>query len=190
MSTAAVERAKPAVQTRKNPRARGLLAVGGFVGVVAYLYFADLARVRAAGGNRRGLWPFVALGVWACDAHPVRIRNRKVSMSMGLSEVPDPGRHRLPATRAHVGRRVVRLRGCERSTSGASMKTLFHSAIYVAPSGAGIAVYYALAGPGVTGRGTRLAGQRRHRGARRRAWTSCWSSLVIAVVDAVPARFP
>ncbi len=146
MSTAAVERAKPAVQTRKNPRARALLAVSGFVGVVTYLYFADLARVRAAGGDRWGLWPFVALGVWACDAHPVRIRNRKVSMSMGLSEVPilvgivflQPG-----LTLAAVSCGYVAANAHQRRPL---MKTLVHSAIYVASVGAGIAVYYAWLG--------------------------------------------
>jgi diguanylate cyclase (GGDEF)-like protein len=142
LSTAAVERAKPGVQTGKRSRARAFLAISAFVGVVAFLYVEDLARIRAAGGDRWGLWPFVALGVWACDAYPVRIRNRKVSMSMGLSEVPilvgvvflKPG-----LTLAAVSCGYVAANAHQRRPV---MKTLVHSAIYVAAVAAGIAVYY------------------------------------------------
>jgi diguanylate cyclase (GGDEF)-like protein len=58
------------------------------LGLVALLYFQVLLKLKPVGGNRWPLFPLLALGVWASDTHPIKIRNRKVSLSIGLSEIP------------------------------------------------------------------------------------------------------
>ena len=88
LSTETPERAKQAAKTSKTSRARALIAAGTFACVVALIYVEKLAKVKPAGGNRLELWLLIALGVWASEAHPVRVRNRKMSLSIGLSEIP------------------------------------------------------------------------------------------------------
>jgi diguanylate cyclase (GGDEF)-like protein len=60
-----------------------ILAVG-----TALLYFTELAGRKPAGGERPGLWLFVALGIWGACAQPVTVRNRQSSVSIVLTEIP------------------------------------------------------------------------------------------------------
>ncbi len=126
----------------ESSRPRTLLAAGSLAGIIAGLYVADLSKVRSAGGDRLALWPLVALGIWATDTHPVRIRNRKISMSVGLSEIP-----------VMVG--IVFLRplltlaavACGYVVANAQqrrplLKNLVHSAVYLVAVGGGTVVYY------------------------------------------------
>jgi diguanylate cyclase (GGDEF)-like protein len=142
LSTEAVERAKPAGQAKGGSRARALMAVTALSAVVAVIYVTDLARIRTAGGDRLWLWPLVAAGVWASDAHPVRIRNRKVSLSIGLSEIPvlvgivflAPGLTLGAVSCGYLAANLQHRRPL--------MKTFVQTGIYVAAISAGIAAYY------------------------------------------------
>ncbi len=58
------------------------------LGLAALLYFQDLAKLRPAGGDHWPLLPLLVLGVWAGDTHPIKIRNRKMGMAIGLTEIP------------------------------------------------------------------------------------------------------
>ena len=68
--------------------ARALGASLVLAALMVCLYLGELENLKPAGGNRWLLWPLVALGVWASDTHPVRIRNRKMSVSLSLTEIP------------------------------------------------------------------------------------------------------
>jgi diguanylate cyclase (GGDEF)-like protein len=65
-----------------------LAASGGLCAVIALIYFKCLGCLHPVGGQRLVLWPLVALGIWASEAYPVKVRNRKMSLSIGLSEIP------------------------------------------------------------------------------------------------------
>ncbi len=142
MSTEAVERAKPAGHTRETSPTRALLALFVFVSVVAFLYLEDLARIKPAGGDRLGLWPLVVLGIWASDAHPVRIRNRNSSLSIGLSEIPvmvgvvflPPGLTLGAVSCGYLAANLQQRRPLA--------KTFVQTVVYVAAVSAGIAAYY------------------------------------------------
>jgi diguanylate cyclase (GGDEF)-like protein len=121
---------------------RAGLAVGAFAGVVAFLYAGDLAGIKTAGGDRLALWPLIAFGIWASDAHPVRVRNRKYSLAIGLSEIPvlvgvvflRPGLTLGAVSCGYLAANAQHRR--------ALVQTLVHWAIYLAAVSAGIAVYY------------------------------------------------
>ena len=142
LSTAAVERAKPAAQTRGSSPARGSAGPGGFCCRRRRALLSGAGRSQARGGDRLGLWPLLVLGIWASDSHPVRVRNRKYSLSIGLSEIPvlvgvvflRPGLALGAVACGYFAANVQQRRPL--------MKTLVHTVIYVAAVGAGIAVYY------------------------------------------------
>jgi len=87
LSKDASEKAGPTWPGRAS-RALRLGAAALMLGLVALLYFQDLAKLNPAGGDHWPLLPLLALGVWAADTHPIKIRNRKVGMSIGLTEIP------------------------------------------------------------------------------------------------------
>ena len=72
----------------RPPPSRAVAAVSAVAGVVALLYFEELARLKPVGGERLVLWPVVALGVWASSAHAVHVRTRKMHLVITLSEIP------------------------------------------------------------------------------------------------------
>jgi diguanylate cyclase (GGDEF)-like protein len=142
LSPEPAQRAKPAAQRSDSSRLRALVAVSVFAAAVAFLYVEMLAGIKAAGGDRLGLLPLVALGVWASDAHPVRIRNRKASVSIGLSEIPvlvgivflRPGFALGAVSCGYLAANIHQRRPWA--------KMLIQSVVYAASVGAGILVYY------------------------------------------------
>ncbi|HXW80880.1 MAG TPA: hypothetical protein VEJ84_15365, partial [Acidimicrobiales bacterium] len=89
MGTEANKLAKSTVHPSQTSRGRVLLAAAGALcAVVALVYFKCLGGLHPVGGQRLLLWPMVALGMWASDAYPVKVRNRKMSLYIGLSEIP------------------------------------------------------------------------------------------------------
>jgi hypothetical protein len=88
LGTEAPQRALPTGRTSQLSRWRVLSASGALSGIVALVYFKFLGPLHPAGGKRLVLWPLVALGMWASISYPVRVRNRKMSLSIGLSEIP------------------------------------------------------------------------------------------------------
>ena len=57
-------------------------------GAVVWVYLEKLQGLRSAAGERWVLWPLVALGLWATASHQITIRNRRMSLSIGLTEIP------------------------------------------------------------------------------------------------------
>jgi diguanylate cyclase (GGDEF)-like protein len=80
--------AGPDVRAQHVPIVRALLLAGTLAGGAVLLYFTQLSALKPVGGNRPVLWSFVALGVWAACAQPVRVRNRQSSLSIVLTEIP------------------------------------------------------------------------------------------------------
>jgi predicted signal transduction protein with EAL and GGDEF domain len=68
--------------------ARGAAAVVALFGVTTWFYFHRLAGLRPASGDHWVLWPLVALGAWAGEVNPVKLHNRRVNLSIGLSDLP------------------------------------------------------------------------------------------------------
>ncbi|HMK96725.1 MAG TPA: EAL domain-containing protein [Acidimicrobiales bacterium] len=66
---------------------RAVLASFVTVGLLVWLYFAQLSPLQPAGHSRPVLWPIVAVGTWGSLANPVTVRNRKVGVYIGLSEI-------------------------------------------------------------------------------------------------------
>ncbi len=135
------ERAKPASRTARTSAGRALFAAAALLGVVVLLFADDLARAKPPGGNRLELWPIVVLGFSASVAHPVRIRNRKVSLSIGLSEIPVLVgvvflRPALTLGAVTLGYLAV---SAQQRTG---VKTIFNWAVYLAALSCGMAVYY------------------------------------------------
>ncbi len=95
MSKEASERSKPKAQTSQASLARALVAACALLAVTVFVYWQYLSALKPAGlvvkqlgGDVWALWPLVAVGTWASHAHAVTIRNRKLSVSVGLSEIP------------------------------------------------------------------------------------------------------
>jgi len=86
---------KRANRNRKTAGRRGHLRVAralvlsvALAVALAVAYFDDLSKLKAAGGDHPALWIAVAIGVWVAFAWPVQVRNRLVSVSIGLAEIP------------------------------------------------------------------------------------------------------
>ncbi|HUB70015.1 MAG TPA: GGDEF domain-containing protein [Acidimicrobiales bacterium] len=86
MTTQASDR--PKTEIPGTSLARAALASTLVVGGVVWLYLAALRNLHPAGQQHELLWPLVVAGMWASNVKPIRIRNRTVSMSLGLGEVP------------------------------------------------------------------------------------------------------
>ncbi|HTV11288.1 MAG TPA: hypothetical protein VME20_05430, partial [Acidimicrobiales bacterium] len=53
-----------------------------------WLYLACLAHLAPAGHERAELWPVIAGGMWATSLNVVRVRNRKMSFWIAVTEIP------------------------------------------------------------------------------------------------------
>lgn len=68
--------------------ARGAGAAALLFGATAWVYADRLGRLQPAGGNHWALWPLVAFGAWAWEVNPIKLHNRRVNLSIGLSDLP------------------------------------------------------------------------------------------------------
>jgi len=74
--------------TPRAPLTRSAAILGLVAAAGAALYFEKLSHLRPPGGDRIALWPLVALGIWAGTIYHVPVRNRQVSMHIGLTGIP------------------------------------------------------------------------------------------------------
>ena len=141
LGTEAPQRALPTGRTSQLSRWRVLSASAALSGIVALVYFKFLGPLHPAGGKRLVLWPLVALGMWASISYPVRVRNRKMSLSIGLSEIPvlvgivflSPLAALAAVCCGQSAASIQRRRN--------PVKILFNCSVYLAAVSAGILVY-------------------------------------------------
>jgi diguanylate cyclase (GGDEF)-like protein len=142
LSRETIERAKPAAPAARMSSGRALLAVAALLGVVVSLLVGDLAGLKPVGGNRLELLPLVVLGVWASVAHPVRVRNRKVSLSIGLSEIPVLVGVVFLRPALTVGAVACGYLAAHAQSKRVSVKTVFNCAVYLVAVSCGMVVFY------------------------------------------------
>ncbi|MGH9106667.1 MAG: diguanylate cyclase domain-containing protein, partial [Acidimicrobiales bacterium] len=88
MSREAGDRARTNGREHRTSRPRAFTAAAVIAGAAVWLYLSELEGLRPVGGERWGLWPLVALGVCAGAASPITVRDRRMSLSIGLTEIP------------------------------------------------------------------------------------------------------
>ena len=111
----------------------------------------ELAGLKPAGGNHWPLLPLLALGVWASNTHPIKVRNRKLSLSIGLTEIPvlvgivflQPGLCLLAASCGHLAASFKQHRR--------PLKALTSWTVYLCAVGVGLLAYDRLLGSAIAG---------------------------------------
>ena len=88
MSREDSERVQPSEKGSGTSVLRALTFSGVLAGGAAWVYVRYLSSLRPIGHDRWGLWPVIALGLWAGERSLVSVRNRRVSIEVSLSEIP------------------------------------------------------------------------------------------------------
>jgi diguanylate cyclase (GGDEF)-like protein len=153
VSKEASERSKPKGQAGQASLARGLVATTVLVAITLFLYLRYLSAlkpeelaIKQIGNGWWALWPLITVGMWTSQSHPVRIRNRKISVSVTLSEIPvlaaivllRPGPVLLAVTVAHLGANV--------QLGRKPAKVLANCSVYLPCVSLGILLYHHLLG--------------------------------------------